>query len=111
MVLHCDQLIVLAINCGRRSSSLKRIHFLSPERLPESAEDTAELLLRLNDSVNVLNSSTLCSPSPLKGALSPANVADQKRFLDKMLAWLGTWSVQVPSVRGLQHTTAGVLAI
>ena len=111
MVLFYDQLIALIIDCGRRSRSLKRIHFLSSDRLPKSAEDIAQLLLRLNDSADVLNSSTLHSPNPLKGALSPANTADRKRFLHEMLAWLGTWSVQVPSVRGLQHTIAGILVI
>ena len=84
---------------------------LSSDRLPKTAEDTAEFLLRLNNSVDILNSSTLHSSNHLKSALSTANIADRRRLLEEVSTWLGMWSAQVPSVRGLQQTIAGVLAI
>ena len=80
-------------------------------RLPASAEDTAELLLRLNNLADVLNSSTTYSACELKVAITSENIDERRRVLREDAEWLRTWDVQVPSVRGLQQTMAGVLAI
>lgn len=82
-----------------------------PGRLPTSAEDTAEFLLRLNNSLDVLNSSTHYSPCALKTAITQNNIDERRRLLKEDAEWLRMWNVQVPSVRGLQQTMAGILVI
>ena len=58
-------------------------------------EDTAVFLQRLNDTFDVLNSSTLKAANPMKEAISGRNIEDRRRFLQDTSAWLGRWNVQV----------------
>ena len=88
---------------------------MSTGRVPEECRGTAELLLRLNDIMDVLNS---CSPNNAcrnKRAFSAATEKEHIRILEEGRDWISRWRVgnnaQIDSVGGLQLTITGVLMI
>ena len=87
-------------------------------KLPRTALPTATLLLRLNDLLDVLNSSARFDPCSKRRAISslhPATAGDHMQFLQESDAWLQRWTVgggaSIDSIRGLRQTIKGVVKI
>ncbi|KAF0314690.1 Transposable element P transposase [Amphibalanus amphitrite] len=87
--------------------------------LPEESRETAEVILKLNDLLDVLNSRSKYDQCTWKRAIScnkPATEEHHVRLLKEADEWLGRWvvgdgSVRIDSIGGLRQTIRGVQAI
>ena len=88
------------------------------DKLPRAALPTATLLLRLNDLVDVMNSSNRFNDCFNRRAISniqPQTATQHLRTLREGEAWLKRWKVgdgaKIDSVGGLQQTIRGVIKL
>ena len=87
--------------------------------LPEVSRETAEVVLKLNDLLDVLNSRSKYDQCTGKRAISCGNPATEEhhvRLLKEADEWLSRWvvgdgTVRIDSIGGLQQTIRGVQAI
>ena len=92
--------------------------YVSVGKLPRAALPTANLLLRLNSLLDVLNSSKRFDPCFKRRAISnlhPATAEQHMQTLQESDAWLQRWTVgngaSIDSIGGLHQTIQGVTKV
>ena len=93
-----------------------RVKLVMPTgRMPEECRGTADFLLRVNDIMDVLNSSRPTDPCRNKRAFTPATEEQHVRILETGRDWIRTWQVgdgaKIDSVEGLQLTITAILKL
>ena len=104
-----------AVQVMSRTVSAAMTMYIRLDKLPQRALPTATLLLRLNNLLDILNSSSRLGPCFKRRAIStahPATAEEHMETLQESDAWLQRWTVgdgaSIDSIRGLRQTIKGV---
>ncbi|KAF0306397.1 Transposable element P transposase [Amphibalanus amphitrite] len=111
--------VKLATQVMSRSVAAAMVLYADLDILPPESRETAAALLKLNDLLDVLNSSSRLAKCFHKRAISqikPVTAEKHLQLLREADQWLGKWvvgdgSVRVHSIGGLRQTIRGVQSV